>query len=79
MYAILYSILPDRSHNIALLKLIEPFDMCNTKITLPNVVPVNFDNSYTSCLIFGWQSHVSLSSKVFAKPIQYHEVILNSF
>ncbi|XP_043251034.1 uncharacterized protein LOC122396568 [Colletes gigas] len=74
-----YSILPDRSHNIALLKLIKPFDTCNKKIILPNVISVSYDNNYTTCLIFGWQSYVSPSSKVFAKPILYSEVILNSW
>ncbi|XP_076661387.1 uncharacterized protein LOC143365252 [Halictus rubicundus] len=32
-----------------------------------------------SCFIFGWQSYLSPSSRVFAKPIQYNEVILNSW
>ncbi|XP_054001587.1 uncharacterized protein LOC128888597 [Hylaeus anthracinus] len=74
-----YSVLPDRSHNIALLKLIKPFDMCNTEVILPNVTPVSYDNNYISCLIFGWQSYVPPSLKVFAKPIQYNEVFLNSW
>ncbi|XP_076766394.1 mite allergen Der p 3 [Xylocopa sonorina] len=74
-----YSILPDRDHNIALLKLTKPFDMCHNKLSLPNVVPVKYDDDYKLCLIFGWQSYVSPSSKVLAKPIQYEEVILNSW
>ncbi|XP_033331595.1 glandular kallikrein, prostatic [Megalopta genalis] len=72
-----YSILPDRDHNIALLKLVEPF-VCDAKITLPNVKRVDSDN-YTSCFIFGWQSYLPPSSKVFAKPMQYNEVIINSW
>ncbi|KOX79469.1 Transmembrane protease serine 11D [Melipona quadrifasciata] len=74
-----YSVLPDRDHNIALLKLTKPFDMCHNKIILPNIMSVKYDNDYKLCLIFGWQSYVSLSSKVLAKPIQYYEVILNSW
>ncbi|KAK9301512.1 hypothetical protein QLX08_006139 [Tetragonisca angustula] len=74
-----YSVLPDRDHNIALLKLIKPFDMCHNKIILPNIMSVKYDDDYKLCLIFGWQSYVSLSSKVLTKPIQYYEVILNSW
>lgn len=60
------------------MKLNKSFDMCNSKIILPNI-PVKYDNNYAPCLIFGWQSYVSPSSKVLAKPIQYNEVILNSW
>ncbi|XP_017893315.1 uncharacterized protein LOC108632936 [Ceratina calcarata] len=75
-----YSVLPDRDHNVALLKLTKPFDMCPNKVTLPDVLPVNYnDDDYRLCLIFGWQSYVSLSSKVLAKPIHYDVVILNSW
>lgn len=74
-----YSILPDHDHNIALLKLIEPFDVCDSRITLPNIKAIDSSNDYTSCFIFGWQSYLSTSSRVFAKPIQYNEVILNSW
>ncbi|CAK9813188.1 OVCH2 [Anthophora plagiata] len=73
-----YSVLPDRDYNIALLKLTKPFDICHSKIILPNVQPIKYDN-YKLCLIFGWQSYVSLSSRVLAKPIQYYEVILNTW
>ncbi|XP_034180459.2 glandular kallikrein, prostatic [Osmia lignaria lignaria] len=73
-----YSVLPDRDYNIALMKLTKPFDMCNGKVILPNI-PVKYNNNYTPCLIFGWQSYISPSSKVLAKPIQYSEVILNSW
>lgn len=72
-----YSAYPNRDCNIALLKLIEPFQMCNTKIHLPNIVSVKHDNNY-KCLIFGWQSYIS-ASKVLAKPIRYSEVIINSW
>ncbi|XP_046143501.1 uncharacterized protein LOC114875582 [Osmia bicornis bicornis] len=60
------------------MKLTKPFDMCNGKVILPNI-PGKYNNNYTPCLIFGWQSYVSPSSKVLAKPIQYSEVILNSW
>ncbi|KOC61135.1 Ovochymase-2 [Habropoda laboriosa] len=73
-----YSVLPDRDYNIALMKLTKPFDICRNKIILPNVQPIKYDN-YKLCLIFGWQSYVSLSSRVLAKPIQYYEVILNTW
>lgn len=53
--------------------------MCHDKIVLPKVVPVKYDDDYKLCLIFGWQSYVSPSSKVLAKPIQYYEVILSSW
>nr|XP_012137552.1 PREDICTED: mite allergen Der p 3-like [Megachile rotundata] len=73
-----YSVLPDRDYNIALMKLNKSFDMCNSKIILPNI-PVKYDTNYAPCLIFGWQSYVSSFSKVLAKPIQYSEVILSSW
>lgn len=74
-----YSVFPDRDSNIALLKLVEPFAVCNIKIILPNIVPVSYDDNYKSCLIFGWQSYISPTSKVLAKPIQYNEVTFNSW
>lgn len=74
-----YSAFPDRDYNIALLKLTKPFDTCPNEIILPGIVPVKYDDNYKLCLIFGWKSYVSPSSKVLAKPMQYHEVILNSW
>lgn len=42
--------------------------------------PRNHDENFKSCFIFGWESYVGLQSKkVFAKPIQYSEIIVNSW
>lgn len=61
------------------MKLTKPFNIYHNKIILPNIVPVKYNDNYKLCLIFGWQSYVSPSLKVLAKPIQYHEVFLNSW
>ncbi|XP_023289201.1 acrosin-like [Orussus abietinus] len=74
-----YSKVRDHDHNIALLKLVQAFDMCDSKVRLLDIAPVRLDDNYKSCLIFGWQSYVAPTAKVLAKPVQYSEVILNSW
>ncbi|XP_043280142.1 snake venom serine protease BPA-like [Venturia canescens] len=74
-----YSKFRDYDNNIALLKLVKAFDMCDPKIRLLHIAPMRLDEDYKSCLIFGWQSTVAPSSKVHAKPIQYSQVLLNSW
>ena len=69
----------DHDHNIALIKLVKPFDVCDSKVRFLDVAPVKLDENYKSCLIFGWQSYVEPTSKVFAKPIQYSQVLLNAW
>ncbi|XP_051171537.1 uncharacterized protein LOC127288229 isoform X2 [Leptopilina boulardi] len=52
--------------------------MCSRRST--NLGPRNHDENYKSCFIFGWESYIGPhSTKVFAKPIQYSEIILNSW
>lgn len=53
--------------------------MCDERVQLLDVAPVRLGNAYKKCLIFGWQSYVAPSTKVLAKPIQYSEVLLNSW
>lgn len=74
-----YSKSRDYDNNIALLKLAKAFDICDPKVRLLDIAPVRLDDDYKSCLIFGWQSTVAPSSKVHAKPIQYSQVLLNSW
>lgn len=74
-----YSSTPDHEHNVALLKLTEPFHMCDERVKLVEIAPVELDDDYKTCLIFGWQSYVSPSTKVLAKPIQYSKVLLNTW
>ena len=69
----------DHDHNIALIKLVEPFDLCDSKMNFMDIAPIRLDENYKSCLIFGWQSYVGPSSKVFAKPIQYSQVVMNAW
>lgn len=73
-----YTVIPDRDYNIALIKLVQPLDICN--LTFPDIIPLKLDyNHFKNCFIFGWESQVSRFGKVLAKPIQYSEVILNSW
>lgn len=74
-----YSKYHDYENNIALLKLVKAFDMCDSKVRLLDIAPVRLDDDYKSCLIFGWQSTVAPTSKVLAKPVQYSKVLLNSW
>ena len=76
-----YSKIRDYDNNIALLKLVRPFDMCDPNVRLLDIAPVRLDDDYKNCMIFGWQSTVGVapSSKVHAKPVQYSHVFLNSW
>lgn len=53
--------------------------MCDEKVRLLDIAPVRLDDNYRSCMIFGWQSYVSPSAKVLARPVQYAAVVLNSW
>lgn len=71
----------DPNNNIALVKLMRPFNLCDAEFPFLDLGPPrNHDENFKSCFIFGWESYVGLQSKkVFAKPIQYSEIIVNSW
>ncbi|XP_066588839.1 glandular kallikrein, prostatic-like [Prorops nasuta] len=73
-----YSAIPDYDYNIALLKLVQPLAILNP-LSYLELAPLKLDNNYKACLIFGWQSILTPNSKLWAKPIMYHEVFLNSW
>lgn len=73
-----YSEFQDYEHNIALLKLSEPYELSKSDRLL-QMGPLRADDNYKSCLVFGWQSTVFPNSRVFAKPVQYTEVLPNAW
>ncbi|XP_015113462.1 serine protease hepsin [Diachasma alloeum] len=73
-----YSEFQDFEHNIALLKLSEPYEISKNDKPL-QIGPLRIDDTYKSCLVFGWQSTVFPNSRVFAKPVQYIEVLPNAW
>ncbi|XP_015595395.1 tonin-like [Cephus cinctus] len=70
---------PDYGNNVALIKLVQAFDICNENVRLLDIAPLTLDDNYKSCMIFGWQSYIALNDKILAKPVYYSQVFLNSW